>query len=308
MPVLNKKTESATNATYESKVDILRQYKKKSQFMEIARRFMKNKAAVAGLIFMILLILVMIFDDVIVSYDKALNQVISERLQPPSAKHIFGTDQFGRDIFARVIHGAKWSILVSMTAVIASLILGSILASIGVYYGGVVDAVIMRVMDILYSIPYMLLALTLVAALGASFVNVMIACAISATPGFCRVVRAEMLGVMSNDFIEAAKACNVAPRYIMFQHIFPNAIGTVIVQATMQIAHIILVAAGMSYLGMGVQPPTPEWGAMLSEGRPYMSDAMYMMVFPGLAIVLASLSLNLIGDGLRDSLDPKLKN
>ncbi len=282
--------------------------KKKSQAGDIWRRFLKNKTAVFGLIVFSLIMLVVLLADVIVSYDSALTQNIMDRLQSPSAAHWFGTDNFGRDIFARIIHGSRNSLLVGIGAVAIGITVGGLLGSIAGFYGGKIDSVIGRIMDTIMSIPLMLLVLSLVTALGNSLINVLLAMMIANIPQYVRIVRAAILSVVGQDYIEAARACGTSNLKIIVKHVIPNAIGPIIVQATMAVGTMILNAAGISFLGMGIQPPTPEWGAMLNEGKQFMTMYPYIVVFPGIAIGLTALALNLMGDGLRDALDPKLKD
>lgn len=283
-------------------------FKKKSQLKEIWRRMKKNKMAIVGLCIFALIVFCTVFADLIVDYDKGIEQVIEIRLQGPSAEHWFGTDMYGRDMFARIIHGTRYSFIMGVAAVMVGIAIGGTLGAVAGYYGGIVDTVIMRIMDTIMCIPFMLLSLTIVSALGPGLVNVLIALMLSMVPNYTRVIRSAILTVTGMDFIEAAKSCGTPNRYIVFKHILPNAIGTVIVQATMSVGSTIIAAAGMSFIGMGIQPPAPEWGSMLSEGREYMRYSSYIVLFPGLAIALSALALNLMGDGLRDALDPRLKD
>ncbi|WP_051273217.1 ABC transporter permease [Desulfotruncus alcoholivorax] len=287
---------------------IKKKYKKKSRFGEIWKRMKKNRIAMLGLAIFSVIVLCTVFADMIVPYSVALEQNIGDRLQPPSAAHWFGTDAYGRDIFARVIHGTRNSLVMGIGAVVVGISLGGVFGAAAGYYGGIVDTLIMRVMDTIMCIPFMLLALAIVAALGPGLVNVLIALMLSMVPYYTRVIRSAILTVTGQDFIEAAKACGTPDRYIILKHILPNAIGPVIVQATMSVGTMIIWAAAMSFLGMGIQPPTPEWGSMLSEGKDYMLSSPHLVIFPGMAIVLTALSINLLGDGLRDALDPRLKD
>ena len=227
---------------------------------------------------------------------------------PPSSAHWFGTDAYGRDIFARVVHGARISIIIGLAATVGSVCISGILGSIAGYYGGRIDNVIMRVLDTFLAIPGELLAMAIVASLGPSMTNLLIAVTIARIPPFTRVIRSSILTVIDQDYIESAIASGARDSYIIVKHILPNAMGPIIIQATMGVGRMILTAAGMSFIGMGVQPPLPEWGSMLAEGRDFMRYSPYITLFPGLAIILTSLALNLLGDGLRDALDPKLKN
>ncbi len=249
-----------------------------------------------------------IFADVLYNYDSVvIKQNIPERLQGPSINHPFGTDEFGRDILARIVHGGRMSIAISFISVAASLFLGGILGALAGYFGSHTDMVIMRVMDVFLAIPPTLLAITIVAALGPSTVNLVIALAVSNVPLFSRIVRGSVLMVRDQEFVEAARAIGANDSTIIFDHIIPNSFAPVLVQTTLSVAIVILTTAGLSFLGLGVQPPTPEWGFMLSSSRNYIRDYGYMTLFPGLAIMVTILSLNLLGDGLRDALDPRLK-
>ena len=268
----------------------------------------KNRIAMIGLFIFTCILLCTIFADVIVPYGAAIGQNMDERYLRPGPGHIFGTDNFGRDIFARVIHGTRNSLLLSIRAVVIGIALGGILGSVAGFFGGVIDMMIMRILDTIMCIPFMLLALAIVAALGTGLDNVLIALMLAMVPFYTRVIRSAILNIVDMDFIEAARASGTPNRFIILKHILPNAIGPVIVQATMSIGSMIISAAAMSFLGMGIQPPAPEWGAMLSEGRDYMLFAPHLVIVPGLAIVLTALSVNLMGDGLRDALDPKLRD
>lgn len=281
--------------------------KKKSQLIEVWKRLKKSKLAVFGFVILIILIFVAIFAKQIAPYDYA-KQDLQHTFEFPDAKHIFGTDNFGRDIFSRVIYGTRISLSVGFIAVGIAAVIGGILGAAAGYYGGVIDNVIMRFMDVLLAIPQILLAIAIVAALGSGMQNLMIAVGISSIPGYARIVRASVLSIKDQEFVEAAKAAGSSDARIIFHHIIPNSMAPIIVQATLGVAIAILTAAGLSFIGLGIQPPTPEWGSMLSGGRQYIRDYWYMTLFPGLAIVITIFSLNVLGDGLRDALDPKLKS
>ena len=283
--------------------------KRNSPAREIWRRFKKNKAAMLGLGIFSVMVLLAVFADVICDYDtQVIAQDVANRLKAPSSAHWFGTDAYGRDIFARVVHGARISIIIGLAATVGSVCISGILGSIAGYYGGRIDNVIMRVLDTFLAIPGELLAMAIVASLGPSMTNLLIAVTIARIPPFTRVIRSSILTVIDQDYIESAIASGARDSYIIVKHILPNAMGPIIIQATMGVGRMILTAAGMSFIGMGVQPPLPEWGSMLAEGRDFMRYSPYITLFPGLAIILPSLALNLLGDGLRDALDPKLKN
>lgn len=287
---------------------VKKQYKKKNQLAEIWKRMKKSKTAMIGLIIISIFILLAIFADLIASYDLAITQNPSIRLQGPSSEHWFGTDTYGRDIFARIIHGARYSLMIGFVTTILSVGTGGIFGAIAGYYGGRIDNVIMRVMDTIMAIPPILLALSIVASLGPGLRNLLIAMTVSSVPSFTRVIRSVIMTVVGQDYVEAARACGTKDRRIILRHILPNAMGPIIVQATMSVSSMIINAAALSFLGMGIQPPAPEWGAMLADSREFMRYYPYLVVIPGVAIVLASLSLNILGDGLRDALDPRLKN
>lgn len=283
--------------------------KRNSPAREIWRRFKKNKAAMLGLGIFSVMVLLAVFADVICDYDtQVIAQDVANRLKAPSPDHWFGTDAYGRDIFARVVHGARVSIIIGLAATVGSVCISGILGSIAGYYGGRIDNAIMRVLDTFLAIPGELLAMAIVASLGPSMTNLLIAVTIARIPPFTRVIRSSILTVIDQDYIESAIASGARDSYIIVKHILPNAMGPIIIQATMGVGRMILTAAGMSFIGMGVQPPLPEWGSMLAEGRDFMRYSPYITLFPGLAIILTSLALNLLGDGLRDALDPKLKN
>ena len=282
--------------------------KKRSMALEIWRRLRKIKMAMLGLVILVMLALTAIFADVIADYDtKVIAQDIKNRLQGPSMEHWCGTDEFGRDIFARLVHGSRVSLVVGLISVSISLLMGGALGAIAGYYGGRVDNVIMRIMDIFLAVPSILLAMTIVAALGTSLINVMLAIGVSGIPGYARIVRASVMSIKDQEFVEASRAIGAKSPTTIFREILPNCLAPIIVQATLSVAGAILSTASLSFIGLGVQPPSPEWGAMLSGGRNYLRDALHLTLFPGLAIVITILALNLLGDGLRDALDPRLK-
>ncbi|MDO5426008.1 MAG: ABC transporter permease [Eubacteriales bacterium] len=282
---------------------------------ETWRRFKKNKLAMAGLAFILLLVVIAVATiviDVVTNKSVYNNYVIKQdlrgRLEPPSLAHPFGKDEFGRDMLFRMLWAIRYSLFMGTVAIAISCVVGGTLGAIAGYYGGKVDNVIMRFMDILLAIPSMLLAIAIVAALGTSITNVLIAIAISYVPTFARTVRAPILTIKDQEFVEAGKAVGASDLRIIFRYIIPNSMAPIIVQATLGVAGAILSIAGLSFLGLGIQPPTPEWGAMLSNARTYIRDSWHITVIPGLGIMLTILALNVIGDGLRDALDPKLKN
>lgn len=287
----------------------LKDYKKRSKFRSIWRRLTKNRTAMIGLFIFLILILAAVFADVIADYDTlAIAQDASRRLEAPSGSHWFGTDQYGRDVFARVVHGTRTSLTIGIATVALGMTIGSVIGALAGFFGGWLDNVIMRILDIIMSIPPILLALVLVTVMGAGMLNLILALGIAIFPTFARVIRSVVMPIKGQDFIEAARACGTGNLRIIFRHVIPNAVGPIIVQGTMAVSKMIIAAAGISYLGMGIQPPTPEWGSMLSSAREFMTTSPYLVIIPGLTIVLAALSINLFGDGLRDALDPRLKS
>ena len=287
----------------------LQKKKKQSGFAPVWRRLKKNRLAIMGLVILVVLCLAALFADFLFDYDtEVIQQTASLRLKPPSKEHWLGTDEVGRDILARIVHGARLSLPVAFTTIAIAAVVGGMLGAIAGYAGKMVDNVIMRIMDVFLAIPSTLLSIAIVAALGPSMRNVLIAISIANIPPFSRIVRASVLTIRNEEFIESARAIGGSDIRIIFRHIIPNCMAPVIVQATMCIAGSILSIAGLSFIGLGVQPPAPEWGAMLSSGRQYIRHAWWVCTFPGIAIMLSILSLNQLGDGLRDALDPKLKN
>jgi peptide/nickel transport system permease protein len=281
--------------------------KKKSICLDVWRRLRKNKAAMVGLGIVILLFLVAIFADVIAPYTY-FEQDLRNRFALPSAAHWFGTDEFGRDIFSRVVHGSRISLVVGFLTIIFSVALGGLLGALAGFYGGFTDNIIMRFTDVILAIPNILLAIAIVAALGNDLNNIMIAVGIGSMPQYARILRASVLTLRDQEFVEAARASGANDFRLITKHIIPNALAPIIVQATLGVATAILTVAALSFIGIGLSPPTPEWGAMLSSGRQYLRDFTHLTTFPGLAIMIVILGLNMFGDGLRDALDPKLKD
>lgn len=281
--------------------------KKQSQFREVMRRLFKSKLAVAGLIVIILYILIAIFADFVVPHDIA-EMDLSQKNMSPSSAHWFGTDDFGRDIFSRVLYGTRYSLGLGLGSVGLALIFGVILGCVAGYFGGAVEEVILRFCDVMQAIPGTLLAIAISMVLGSGFINTIIAIGIGRIPLNCRMIRAQFLGQRKLEYVEAAHATNCSKVKLMFVHILPNAISPLIVNTTMGVGGMIMMAAGLSFINLGVQPPLPEWGAMMSAARAFIRNYPYQLLYPGLAMALLVLSLNLFGDGLRDALDPKLKN
>jgi peptide/nickel transport system permease protein len=269
-------------------------------------RLRRNRLAIVGLCIMVVLVVVAVFAPWVAPYDFAA-QNLSDAFEPPCLKYLLGTDDFGRDILSRLIYGARISLQVGIFAVGLSMCVGGVLGAISGYYGGKIDDVIMRFMDILLSIPQILLAVTIAAALGPGLLNLTVAVGVSNIPSFARVVRGAVLSIVGQEYIEAAQCMGASDTWIIARHILPNCSAPIIVQATLRVAGAILAAAALSFLGLGIQPPTPEWGGMLSAARGYVRDYPYMTISPGLAIMITILALNFLGDGLRDAMDPKMK-
>lgn len=280
--------------------------KKRNPYIDVWHQLKRNKMAVGSALFLILLVIVALIAPLLAPYGYN-QQNLDEILLSPRTSHWLGTDEFGRDVLSRIIYGSRISLEVGFVAVVFSLIIGGVLGAVAGYYGGKVDNISMRFMDILLAIPGILLAIAIVNALGPGLFNVMIAVGIASIPTYARIVRASVLSIRGQEYVEAARAIGERDKSIIFRCILPNCLAPIIVQSTLGVAWAILSAAGLSFLGLGLQPPTPEWGAMLSEGRQYIFDAYWVTTFPGLAIVLIVLALNIFGDGLRDSLDPRLK-
>ena len=270
-------------------------------------RLLKNKGAVVGMVFIIVLIGAAIAAGFIYDYDQDIVKMTQELFQAPSSKHWFGTDQMGRDIFARVLYGARYSLVIGVGSVSIGLVVGMILGALAGFYGGVIDQLVMRANDILYSIPNIMTATVIVSVLGTSTVNLLIALAISSASSFARITRAQVMTIRGQEYIESANAMGLPTWKIILRHIIPNCLSPIIVQVTLSIGSTIIAASSLSFLGVGIPSPKPEWGAMLSDARGVIRSGGWMCIFPGLAIMFTVLALNLLGDGLRDALDPKLK-
>ena len=282
-------------------------YTGRSMAQETWRRLKKNKGAMFGIAFLLLLVLVIIVASFIFDYDKDIIAMTKDRFLPPSWEHPFGTDNMGRDIFKRVLYGAKYSLVLSFGATALGLAVGLFFGAIAGYYGGAVDNIIMRFTDIFYSIPYIMLAVVVVSLLGTSMASLLIAMALGSFAGFARIARASIMTVRDMEYVESGYAIGLPTWKIILKHIIPNCLSPIIVQTTLRVGSNIISASSLSFLGVGITPPTPEWGAMLSDGRSYIRSSGWMCLFPGLAIMFTVLALNLLGDGLRDAMDPKLK-
>ena len=279
--------------------------KKESMFFMTWKRLAKNKLAVAGLIVLIITALLAVFAPIAAPYGYE-EQDLFNTLAGPSREHWLGTDNLGRDMLSRLIYGGRNSLTLGLISVALAAALGVILGAVSGYYGGKVDMVIMRLLDVLQAVPAILLAIAISATLGPGYMNCILALTISQIPGFTRMTRASCLNVQGMEYVEAARSINARERRIIFKHVLPNAISPIIVQATMSVATAILTSASLSFIGLGVQPPQAEWGAMLSAGRSYIRSNPHVIIYPGITIMIVVLSLNLLGDGLRDALDPRL--
>lgn len=277
-----------------------------SPWKDAWRKFKKNKVAIVGLSIVTFFVIVAIFAPWIAS-EGINDQKLTERLLPPSSDYWLGTDDFGRDMLSRIIHGARISLTVGFLAVVGSAIVGSSLGIVAGYYGRWVDTIISRLFDIMLAFPSILLAIAIVSILGPSLRNALIAIAIINVPNFGRLIRSKVLSVKEEEYIMAARAIGMSDFRILFSHVLPNSLSPIIVQASLAVATAIIEAAALGFLGLGAQPPEPEWGAMLSDARAYLVQAPWTLFFPGFAIMLVVLGFNLMGDGLRDALDPKMK-
>jgi len=277
-----------------------------SLWRDAVRRLLRNKLAIVGMVILGIFLVCALFAPLIAPYDPVKQELISRR-HPPSPQHPFGLDDLGRDILSRIIFGSQVSLRVGVLSVSLAIFAGTLLGLISGYWGGWADNLIMRLMDIMLAFPALLLAIAIVAILGPGLMNMLIAIALVSTPTYARLVRAQVLSVKTQDYILAAWAIGVGTGRMLFRNILPNSITPIIVQGTLGIATAILDAAGLSFLGLGAQPPMPEWGAMLGEGRFSVFTAPHIIIFPGIAIMLTVLGFNLLGDGLRDALDPRLR-
>lgn len=277
-----------------------------SRWREAVQGLVANKAALIGLIILILMILAAIGAPLITRYDPIKIDPPAQ-LEAPNSAHWMGTDGFGRDLFSRVVYGARISLPVGLIAVAISAIVGTVLGLVAGYYGKIVDGIIMRVIDVMLAFPGILLALVVVAVLGPNLRNVMIAVGVSGIPRFSRLIRGSVLSARENLYVDAARVIGVPTRLIMFRHILPNVVGPGVVLSTLSVGYAILAAAGLSFLGLGAQPPTPEWGSMLANGRQFLQSDPWVTTTPGIAILVTVLAVNMFGDGLRDILDPRIR-
>lgn len=276
------------------------------RFKTFFKYYKRNKIAVIALVILILIILAAIFADFLTPYDYT-EQIPQDNFLKPSAEHIMGTDNFGRDIFSRVLKGAQISLKIGFTSVVISTVIGVIIGAFAGYYEGIFDAIIMRIMDTILSIPQLVLAIALAAALGGGMKNLILAVSLSSIPSYAKIVRSQVMAVKNLEYVEAAKLAGVDNLKLIFTEILPNCFAPIIVQATIGVGTAILSAASLSFIGMGIMPPEAEWGQMLSEGRAYIRNYPHITLFPGMAIALTILVLNIVGDALRDAFDPKFR-
>ena len=281
-------------------------YKKESQFVQVLKRLSKNRFAMIGLAVLILIVLSAVFAPFLTPYDP--NRFDAKNaFAGSSSAHLLGCDKFGRDMLTRLLYGGRYSLVLGFLAAAASAVIGLILGTVSGYFGGWVDNLVMRFLDILQAIPGMLLSICIATALGNGFGNTIIALSIGGVPGITRMLRARILSERRCEYLEAAASINCSTNRIMFKHLLPNTVSPVIVNITMGIGATIMQAAGLSYIGLGVPVGTPEWGAMLSEGRSYITSAPHLLLWPGVFIAITVLAVNMLGDGLRDAMDPRLK-
>lgn len=283
-------------------------FKKQGQAKEILRRLRKDKGAMVGLAILIVLVLVIVFADQIAPYEMSIKQDVFNKLQPPSAEHIMGTDTFGRDVLARLVHGGRTSLTIALLASITSCIFGSLLGAIAGYFGGKVDMLIMRALDIFMSVPDLLFTMVVVAALGSSIPVLIVAMTLAYFTNYVRLVRSEVLNLCEQEYVEASRAGGAGAMRIILTHIIPNTMGIILVNLTLNVASLVIYQSSLSFIGLSLPQPMPDWGSMLADARQYMLRAPYLMAFPAIAIVLTAFAVNLLGDGLRDAMDPRLKN
>ncbi|MCI7607128.1 MAG: ABC transporter permease [Spirochaetales bacterium] len=284
----------------------MKKQKGQSEFSRFVYQLSKNKMAMIGLVILIIEIFIAIFANQIAPYGYQEIDPTALR-QAPSAKHWFGTDEIGRDIFSRVVVGTRYSLSMGILATAISSVIGIVIGAIAGFAGGWTDNIIMRALDVIQSLPGMLLTIVMSAVLGSGYFNTILALSVGAIPGQARMLRANMLKQRKAEYIEAAYSINCSPARIIFKHLVPNSISANIVGMTMGVAHTIIQAASLSFIGLGIQPPTPDWGAMLSGARAFIRKSPHMVIFPGLAIAITVLAVNMLGDGIRDAMDPKLK-
>lgn len=282
------------------------EFKKRSPWVDVWRRLKRNKLAVVAMVVLVIIVLATVFAEQLTQYDYA-EQNAKEMLKFPSWKHPFGTDNYGRDLFARVLKGGQTSLLIAMASTLGAAVIGTILGATAAFFKGAYATVVMRLMDVIMGIPSLLLAVCVATVLGSGVMSTIIAVGISAITSFCRIAYAQVLKESANDYLLAATICGAGSLRKVFAHLLPNSLAPLIVQATLRLGGGIMIISSLSFIGLGVQPPTPEWGSIISTARPYLRDFWPFVTFPGIAIALTVISFNLFGDGLRDALDPRQK-
>ena len=287
--------------------EVMNKKKKHGQFLDIVKRFLNNKSAVVGLAIFMVIVLLAVFAGAFGTYEECIETNIMEKNKVPSAEHWFGTDNYGRDLFLRCIYGARTSLVIGMVTATICLAIGTTIGMTAGYYGGLYDNLVMRFLDMMSSIPSTLMAICVVSALGDGIPNLILAITMSRFGGFARQARSAVMAQSGQEYVEAARAGGVRDFRILSRHIFPNILSLALVNYTLQVSHIILGIATLSFLGLGIAAPMPEWGAMISAGKGFLRTFPHMVFAPGLCIIATSLSINLIGDGLRDAMDPRLK-
>lgn len=283
----------------------VKKYKKRSPFSIFLKKLLANKLAIVGFVIMSVIVIMAIFAPMIAPYDPNEIDVANSMMPPGYDGHIFGTDSYGRDLFSRILYGSRVSLIVGVAAILVGCLIGVLLGLIAGYFGGTLDSIIMRVMDAMFAFPFILLAITLMMVFGSGLFNTILAIAIGNIPGFARITRGQVLAIKEEDYIEVTESLGAKKFRIIFSHILPNAVTPIIVYGTMSVAGAIISEAALSYLGLGIAPPTASWGSILQEGKDYLVLAPHISIFPGLAIVLSVLGINLFGDALRDVSDPK---
>lgn len=283
----------------------VKKYKKRSPFSIFLKKLLANKLAIVGFVIMSIIVIMAIFAPMIAPYDPNEIDVANSMIPPGYDGHIFGTDSYGRDLFSRILYGSRVSLIVGVAAILVGCLIGVLLGLIAGYFGGTLDSIIMRIMDAMFAFPFILLAITLMMVFGSGLFNTILAIAIGNIPGFARITRGQVLAIKEEDYIEVTESLGAKKFRIIFSHILPNAVTPIIVYGTMSVAGAIISEAALSYLGLGIAPPTASWGSILQEGKDYLVLAPHISIFPGLAIVLSVLGINLFGDALRDVSDPK---
>ena len=275
---------------------------------DVVRRFRKNKIAVVGLVMLLIIVILCAGAPLFTKYDPILDMDLLNQLQPPGSEgHILGTDNLGRDIWSRLLYGGRTSVLTGLTVALITGVIGVVIGLVSGYFGGIVETILMRTTDIMLSFPFLIIAIAIMAALGSSQRNIILALAIVGWPRFARLTRGQVLAVKNSEYVESAKVAGFGNARIILNHILPNCMGPIIIQATLAVGSAILSAASLTYLGLGADAAAPDWGVMLSQGRQYLQSEAYLTIIPGLAISVTVLAMNWIGDGLRDAFDPKMR-